>query len=100
MSRPKWPSARFIAARSCRINSIQPPARLVHWRIQRIEFGEDLTGRRGPGEGLGVLVVLGDIAVDRGLKVDHRVEAPALSRRRASAEKKVSTAFSQEPEVG
>jgi hypothetical protein len=44
---------------------------LVHWRIQRIQLGEDLPWGLGPGEGLGVGVVLGDVAVDRGLQVDH-----------------------------
>jgi hypothetical protein len=46
--------------------------------------------------------VLGDVVVDRGLQIDDRVEAAALdlSRRRVSAEKKVSTAFSHDPEVG
>jgi hypothetical protein len=51
---------------------------LVHRRIQRIQFGEDLPGRLGPGEGLGIMVVLGDVAMDRGLQVDDRVEAAAL----------------------
>ena len=72
----------------------------MHWRSQRIQFGEDLVGGFGPGEGLGIGVVLGDVAMDRRLEVETEWKAPRLSRRRVSAEKKVSTAFSQEPEVG
>jgi hypothetical protein len=40
-------------------------AYLVHRRIQVIHFGEDLVGAPGPDEGLGRLVVLGEVAVDR-----------------------------------
>ena len=50
---------------------------LVHRRIQAIQLGEDLVGGLGPDEGLGVVVVLGDVAVDGGLQVDDRVEAAA-----------------------
>ena len=46
------------------------------------------------------MVVLVDVAVDRGVEVDDREELPSLSRRRVSAEKKVSTGFSHQPEVG
>ena len=51
---------------------------LVHWRSQRIQFGEDLVGGFGPGEGLGVGVVLGDVAMDRRLEVDDGVEGAPL----------------------
>ena len=50
---------------------------LVHRRIQAIHLGEDLVGGFGPDEGLGVVVVLVDIAVDGGLEIDDRVEAAA-----------------------
>jgi hypothetical protein len=73
---------------------------LVHRRIQRIQFGEDLRWCLGPAEGLGLGVVLGDVSVDRGLQVDDRVEAAALQTAAGERREKVSTAFSQEPEVG
>jgi hypothetical protein len=38
-------------------------APLAHRRIQEIHFGEDVVGGFGPDEGLGVVVVLGDVAV-------------------------------------
>ena len=44
--------------------------------------------------------MLGEVAVDRRLQLDDELNAPRLSRRRVSAEKNVSTALSQEPEVG
>jgi hypothetical protein len=47
----------------------------VHRRIQRIQLGEDLPRGFGPGERLGIVVVLGDVAVDRGLEVENRVKA-------------------------
>ena len=50
---------------------------LVHRRVQTIQLGEDLICGFGPGEGLGIIVVLGDVAVDGGLKIDDRVEAAA-----------------------
>ena len=42
---------------------------LVHRRVQTIHLGEDRIGGFGPLERCGVLVVLGDVAVDRGLQV-------------------------------
>jgi hypothetical protein len=51
----------------------------VHRRIQAIHIGEDLGGRFGPGEGLGIGVVLGDVAVDRRLQVDDRMQAAAAN---------------------
>jgi hypothetical protein len=50
----------------------------VHRRIQKIHFGEDLRRRLGPGEGLGVGVVLGGVTVDRSLEVDHGTEDAGL----------------------
>ena len=51
-------------------------------------------------EGLGVGVVLGEVAVDGGLQVDQRAEHAAAEAAAGHGEKKVSTALSQEPEVG
>ena len=53
-----------------------------------------------PDERLGVIVVGLDEAVDRGLQVDQRVEDAAFEAPPGELAKKVSTAFSQEPEVG
>ena len=60
-----------------RMTLLSAPVQLVHRRVQTIHFGEDLVGRFGPGERLRIGVVLGDVAVDRGLQVDDRVEAAA-----------------------
>jgi hypothetical protein len=46
--------------------------------LRRFTLGEDLVLGLGPGERLGITVVLGDVAADRGLEVDDRVEAAAL----------------------
>ena len=63
--------------------------------------GNDPVGIGGPDEGLGVMVGLVEVAVDGGLEVDDGAEDAALEaslgQRRA---KKVSTALSQEHEVG
>jgi GDP-L-fucose synthase len=64
----------------------------VHRRIQRIQFGEDLVGGRGPDERLGVVVVFGDVAVDRGLEVESSHVLPALIRK--AHEAKISGAAS------
>jgi hypothetical protein len=42
----------------------------------------------------------GEVAINGRLRVDQRAEDTAAGRRRVMAEKKVSTAFNQEPEVG
>jgi hypothetical protein len=55
--------------------SANPP--LENRRVQTIHLGEDLVGRFGPLERLGIGVVLGDVAVDGGLQVDDRVKAAA-----------------------
>jgi len=62
--------------------------------------GEDAFGVGGPDEGLWVFVVFGDVTVDGGLRVDERMEDLRLSSRRVSAEKKPSTALSQDALVG
>jgi hypothetical protein len=41
-------------------------------------FLDDAIGIGGPDEGLGFAVVLAEIAVDRRLQVDHRMEGAAL----------------------
>src|SRR5262245_46639553 len=51
---------------------------LVHRSIQRIQLGWDPGRGLGPGEGCGVMVVVGDVAVDRSLEVDDRAKAAAL----------------------
>ena len=66
-----------------------------------VGFGDDALGGLGQLDRLGIGVVLDDVAVDRSLQVDDRVEAAALEAAPpGSAEKKVSTAFSHKPEVG
>ena len=42
------------------------------------DLGQNRLGLGGPDEGLGRLVVLGEVAVDGGLQVDQRVEDAAL----------------------
>jgi hypothetical protein len=42
------------------------------------DLGQDWLGLGGPDERLGPLVVLGEVAVDRGLQVDQRMEHAAL----------------------
>ena len=46
--------------------------------VPALDGGDDLVGIGGPGEGLGLLVVLGDEAVDGGLEVDDGAEDAAL----------------------
>ena len=46
--------------------------------LRRSLLGEDRVGGLGPDEWLGVLVVLVDVVVDRGLEVDDRMEAARL----------------------
>jgi hypothetical protein len=68
--------------------------------VPAFDGGDDLVGIGGPGEGLGLLVVLSKEAVDGGLEVDERMKNPALERRFDSLAKKPSTALSHEHEVG
>jgi hypothetical protein len=53
-----------------------------------------------PDERLGVVVGLGEEAVDRRLEVTSDLNTPRLSLRRVSLAKKPSTALSQDAEVG
>ena len=43
-----------------------------------VDLFDDAVGIGGPDEGLGALVVLVEVAVDRGLEVDQRVEGAAV----------------------
>ena len=54
----------------------------------------------GPDEGLGVPVGGGNVAGDRAFEVVDRRKTPRLRLCRVSLEKKLSTALSQEKEVG
>ena len=58
-----------------------------------------VSGSAFPSEGLGVGIVLGQVAVDRGLKVDDS-DGRASCRRLVSVAKKPSTTLSQEALVG
>lgn len=46
--------------------------------VPALDGGDDFVGIGGPGEGLGLLVVLGEEAVDGGLEVDDGVEDAAF----------------------
>src|SRR6202048_1918547 len=46
--------------------------------MQASSFGEDGTGGLGPNEGLWIVIVVGNVAVDGGLEVDDRAKAAAL----------------------
>ena len=46
--------------------------------VPAFDGGDDLVGIGGPGEGLGLLVVLSKEAVDGGLEVDERMKDSAL----------------------
>ena len=50
---------------------------LVHRCIQAIHFGGDLVGALRPDEGLGVAVVLGEVAVDRRLAAAQEMFCPS-----------------------
>ena len=73
-------------------------------RLQRLmpafDLGQDRVRLCGPDEWLGCLVVLGEVAVDRGLRSTSEWNTPRRRRRRVSLAKKPSTAFNQDAEVG
>ena len=65
-----------------------------------VDLGDDAVGVGAPDERFGALVVLIEVAVDGGLEMDQRVEGAALQAAAGQRGKKVSTALSQEQEVG
>lgn len=65
-----------------------------------MDSGEHAAGIGGPDWGLRVIVVLGEGAVYGGLPCDINLKTASLSRLRVRAEKRFSTAFSQEALVG
>src|SRR4051812_46621562 len=67
---------------------------------QSVELSQDGSCRCLPDERLWVCVVLGEVALDGGLQVDKRVEAAATDAFSGQDEKKFSTAFSHDPDVG
>ena len=63
--------------------------------------GDDFVWIGGPGEGLWLLVVVGDEAIDGGLEIDDvPLKTPRLRRRLVRMAKKPSTELSQLAEVG
>lgn len=61
---------------------------------------EDVVGGFGPGEGLAAFVPAVDEAADGGDKALHVGEAAAADGLQVMMPKKISTMFSQDPEVG
>jgi hypothetical protein len=68
--------------------------------VPALDGGDDAVGICGPGEELWIIVFLGEDAVGRGLEIDDGAEDAAFNRRRESLTKKLSTALTQEHEVG
>jgi len=68
--------------------------------LPAIDGGDDFVGVSGPDEGFGVVVGLGDEVVDGGLKPDDGAKDAALEAPPGELGKKLSTALSQEQEVG
>ena len=65
------------------------------------DHGDDfVSGRRCAGEGLRLLIVIFEEAVDRGLQVNNRSKNTALDLRFVRVAKKPSTALSQDADVG
>ena len=62
--------------------------------------GDDFVGIGGPGEGLWLLVVIEDEAIDGGLEIDDGAEDTTFQSTSAELAKNPSTALSQEHEVG
>ena len=77
-----------------------------NWRLSWRErpgpadFLEDVLGRGGPNEWLGVVVVGGEIRLDGGDQIRHRLEHPPAKRFAGEFRKQRSTMFSHELEVG
>ncbi len=79
----------------------------IHALVDRIprlaptpDGGDDLIGVLGPLEGARGDVCLGEAAFDGSLERNQQGEDPRLSRCLVSLANKLSTAFSQEAEVG
>ncbi len=72
----------------------------VRHLVPALDDGDDLVGTGGPGKWLGLIVGLGEEAIDRGLEFDDRPKHAAPEARLLSFAKKPSTAFSHEHEVG
>jgi hypothetical protein len=62
--------------------------------------GDDFVWIGGPDEGLWLLVVVGDEAIDGGLEIDDAFEDAALEAPLGEMAKRPSTALSQLAEVG
>ena len=56
--------------------------------IPAIDLFDDAVGIDDPDKGFGSVVVLAELAVDRGLEVDARTEEPCGKRRRVRVAKK------------
>src|SRR3954469_1543935 len=65
-----------------------------------VDFVEDELGGLGPDEGTRIAVVLGDVAVDRGLEVDERDEVAAPQPASRERREEAFDGFSHEAEVG
>jgi hypothetical protein len=61
---------------------------------------DDVVGIGSPDEWGGVVIGLGEEALDGGVEIDERAEHAALARRVVSLAKKPSTALSQEADFG
>lgn len=53
------------------ITTIQHLVEGIQRFVPTLDGGDDLVGIGGPGEGLGLLILLGEEAVDGGLEVDY-----------------------------
>jgi hypothetical protein len=65
-----------------------------------LDSGDDAARFGGPDEGLGIIVGLGDEAMDGGLEVVDGTKDAALEPALTELAKKVSTALSQEQDLG
>ena len=65
-----------------------------------LDFLEDVGGGRGPDEGRGMLVVLGDVVVNGGDELVTLRNTPRRRRLTVRSRKNRSTMFSHDAEVG
>ena len=65
-----------------------------------VDLFDDAVGIGGPDEGFGALVVLFEVAVDRGLEVDQRVEGAAVQAAAGECGEEGLDGVTQEQEVG